>query len=55
MSNGSLFQYKDVFTKEEIESWKSFANSLHVDNRELFQNMLNNYHSYIIAIHANKG
>ena len=36
----SLFPNKDILTKE-IQSWRSFANSLNADNRELFMSMLN--------------
>jgi hypothetical protein len=32
--------------KEEIESWKGFAASLHTDNRELFMSMLNDCYKY---------
>jgi hypothetical protein len=47
----SLFPNEDILTKE-IESWKSFADSLHVDNRELFMSMLNDCYKYAIAINA---
>jgi hypothetical protein len=46
----SLFPNEDIPTKEEIESWKSFADSLHVDNRELFMGMLNDCYKYAATI-----
>jgi hypothetical protein len=39
-------------SKEEIESWKGFADSLHADNRELFMIMLNDCYRYATAINA---
>jgi hypothetical protein len=48
----SLFPNEDILTKE-IESWKCFANSLSSkEDRELFQNMLNDCYKYAIAINA---
>jgi hypothetical protein len=48
----SLFPNEDILTKE-IESWKSFADSLHADNkRELFMSMLNDCYKYAAAINA---
>jgi hypothetical protein len=48
----SLFPNKDILTKE-IESWKGFANSLSSkEDRELFQNMLNDCYKYAAAINA---
>jgi hypothetical protein len=44
----SLFPNDDILTKEEIESWKGFADILHVDNRELFMNMLNEFHCVVL-------
>jgi hypothetical protein len=48
----SLFPNEDILTKEEIQSLKSFADSLHSDNRELFMNMLNDCYKYATAINA---
>jgi hypothetical protein len=45
----SLFPNEDILTKEEIQSWKGSANSLHADNRELFENMLNDCYKYAAA------
>jgi hypothetical protein len=48
----SLFPNEDILTKE-IESWKGFANSLSSkEDRELFQNMLNDCYEYTAAINA---
>ena len=48
----SLFPNEDILTKE-IESWKGFANSLSSkEDRELFQNMLNDCYNYAAAINA---
>ena len=47
----SLFPNKDILTKE-IQSWRSFADSLHADNRKLFKNMLNDCYKYAAAINA---
>ncbi|HKG30771.1 MAG TPA: hypothetical protein VKA91_05825, partial [Nitrososphaeraceae archaeon] len=48
----SLFPKEDILTKE-IESWKSFGNSLSsIENRELFNNMLNHCYKYAAAINA---
>ena len=44
----SLFPNKDILTKE-IEPWKGFADSLHVDNRKLFMSMLNDCYKYAAA------
>ena len=42
----SLFSNKDILTKE-IESWKCFANSISSkEDREVFQNMLNDCYKY---------
>ena len=39
--------------KKEIESWKCFVNSLSSkEDRELFQNMLNNCYKYATAINS---
>jgi hypothetical protein len=49
----SLFPNEDILTKEEIESWKGFANSLSSkEDRELFNNMLNDCYKYAAAINA---
>jgi hypothetical protein len=47
----SLFPNEDILTKE-IESWKSYADSLHSDNRDLFMNMLNECYKYAASINA---
>jgi hypothetical protein len=47
----SLFPNEDILT-QEIESWKSYADSLHSDNRELFMNMLNDCYKYAAAING---
>jgi hypothetical protein len=49
----SLFPNEDILTKE-IESWISFVNSLSSkeEDRELFQNMLNDCYKYAAAINA---
>jgi hypothetical protein len=48
----SLFPNEDILTKE-IESWKCFVNSLSSkEDRELFQNMLNDCYKYAAAINA---
>jgi hypothetical protein len=48
----SLFPNEDILTKE-IESWKGFANSFSSkEDRELFQNMLNDCYKYATAINA---
>jgi hypothetical protein len=49
----SLFPNEDILTKEEIESWKSFGDSLSSkEDRELFEKMLNDYYKYAAAINA---
>ena len=49
----SLFPNEDILTKEEIESWKSFGDSLpSKEDRELFGNMLNDCYKYATAINA---
>jgi hypothetical protein len=41
---------EDILTKEEIEAWKSFGDSLSSkEDRELFQNMLNDCYKYAAA------
>src|SRR5918994_6524242 len=48
----SLFPNEDILTKE-IESCKGFANSLSSkEDRETFQNMLNDCYKYVTAINA---
>jgi hypothetical protein len=49
----SLFPNEDILTKEEIESWKGFVNSLYSkEDRELFTSMLNDCYKYAAAINA---
>jgi hypothetical protein len=49
----SLFPKGDILTKEEIESWKSFVYSLSsIEDRKLFNNMLNDCYKYAAAINA---
>ena len=48
----SLFPNEDILTKE-IESWKCFGDSLSSkEDRELFENMLNDCYKYAAAINA---
>lgn len=47
----SLFPDKDVLARE-IESWKSFADSLRAEDRELFVKMLNDCYRYAAAVNA---
>jgi len=48
----SLFPNEDILTKE-IESWKSFGDSLpSKEDRKLFNNMLNDCYKYATAINA---
>jgi hypothetical protein len=48
----SLFPNEDIQTKE-IESWKSFANSLKSEEyKETFNKMLNDCYKYAAAINA---
>ena len=49
----SLFPNEDILTKE-IESWRSFVDSLSSkeDDRDLFENMLNDCYKYPAAINA---
>ena len=51
----SLFPNEDILAKEEIESWKGFADSLHADNRKLFMGMLNDCYKYAAAAINAKG
>jgi hypothetical protein len=50
----SLFPNEDILTKEEIESWRSFVDNLssEEEDRDLFQDMLNNCYKYADAINA---
>ena len=49
----SLFPNEDILTKEEIESWRSFVDSLSsTEDRDLFSNMLNDCYKYAAAINA---
>jgi hypothetical protein len=51
--SSSLFPNEGILTKEEIETWKSFVVSLSSkEDRELFNNMLNNCYKYATAINA---
>jgi hypothetical protein len=52
--SSSLFPNEDILTKQEIESWTSFTDSLDSDNRKLFMSMLLNdcYKYYATAINA---
>jgi hypothetical protein len=48
-----LFPNEDILTKEEIESWKSFVDSLSSkEDRDLFNNMINDCYNYAAAINA---
>jgi hypothetical protein len=48
----SLFPNEDILTKE-IESWRSFVDSLSsTEDRDLFNNMLNDCYKYAAAINA---
>ena len=48
----SLFPNEDILTKE-IESWKSFGDSLSSkEDRELFEKILNDCYKYAAAINA---
>ena len=48
-----LFPNDDIFIKEEIESWKSFVDSLSSkEDRDLFEKMLNDCYKYAAAINA---
>jgi hypothetical protein len=47
----SLFPNEDIATKE-IESWKGFVDTLKLEDRNLFLNMLNDCHKYAVAINA---
>ena len=48
----SLFPNEDILTKE-IESWRSFGDSLSSkEDRDLFNNMINDCYKYAAAINA---
>ena len=48
----SLFPNEDILTKE-IESWRSFVDSLSSkEDRDLFNNMINDCYKYAAAINA---
>jgi hypothetical protein len=47
----SLFPNEDILTKE-IQSWKGFADSLPVEDRETFMKMLNDCYKFAKAINA---
>jgi hypothetical protein len=46
-----LFPEEDVLAKE-VESWRSFAESLRAEERELFIKMLNDCYRYAEAVNA---
>lgn len=46
-----LFPEEDVLAKE-VESWRSFAESLRAEDRELFIKMLNDCYRYAEAVNA---
>jgi hypothetical protein len=48
-SSYNLFPYDDILTKE-IESWKSYADCLRKQDRELFYEMLKRCYKYSSAI-----
>jgi hypothetical protein len=48
-SSYNLFPYDDILTKE-IESWKSYADCIRKQDRELFYEMLNRSYKYSPAI-----
>jgi hypothetical protein len=51
--SSSLFPNEGILTKEEIETWKSFVVSLSSkEDRDLFNNMLNDCYKYAAAINA---
>jgi hypothetical protein len=51
--SSSLFPNEGILTKEEIETWKSFVVSLSSkEDRDLFNNMLNDCYKYATAINA---
>jgi hypothetical protein len=47
----NLFPYDDIVTKE-IESWKSYADYLRKQDKEMFYEMLNRCYKYSSAITA---
>ena len=49
----SLFPNEDILTKEEIESRRSFGDSLSsIEDRNLFETILNDCYKYAAAINA---
>lgn len=48
-SSSNLFPYDNIITKE-IESWKSYADCLTKQDRELFYKMLNSCYRYSSSI-----
>ena len=48
-SSSNLFPYDNIITKE-IDSWKSYADCLRKQDRELFYEMLNSCYKYSSAI-----
>ena len=51
----SLFSNKEFLTKE-IQSWKGFADSLHLErDREIFEKILNDHYRYTAAAINAKG
>ena len=46
-----LFPEEDVLAKE-VESWRSFAESLRAEDRGLFIKMLNDCYRYVEAVNA---
>jgi len=51
----SLFPKEDVLKKEEIESWRRFGDSglsSKEEDRDLFENMVNDCYKYAAAINA---
>jgi hypothetical protein len=49
----SLFPNEDILRKEEIESWRSFVDSLSSkEDRELFEKMQYDCYKYAAAINA---
>jgi hypothetical protein len=47
----SLFPDKDILPRE-IESWKGYAQALRMDDRQLFQRMLERCYRYAAAVNA---
>ncbi len=49
--SSNLFPYDDIITKE-IDSWKSYAEYLRKQDRELFYKMLNSCYKYSSSINV---